>query len=304
MTGSAQPAPADGRCAQVAPELVADYARGALDGAAAWSVEAHLPGCTACRSALAAELDQRRLERNRAVLLTRVALPAPGLAERTLTRCGVPRYMWRLLAVTPSLRRSWLTGVALVLAAAIGAARLLAPLAPFPAVLAGRPVTPLPAGWPGALPFLVLAPLLPLAGIAAAFHARLDPAADLATAAPVSGFRLFCVRSVAVIGAALVAAALAALALPGSGWLPVLVILPALAVSAVGLALSTLTGPLRAATGAGAGWVVVLAGLGLTAGSPAAAYGGAAQAASLTVVIGACCLVARRRHALEVGWNR
>jgi hypothetical protein len=300
MTSPRIPAQAGGGCTQVTPELVAGYASGALDGAAAWSVEAHLPRCARCRASLAAGLDQARLERNRAVLFTRLALPVPGPAERAVTRCGVPQHLWRLLSVTPSLRRSWLAGVALVLAAAIGADFLVAA----PAALAGRPGPPLAGGWPGLLPFLVLAPLLPLAGVAAAFHRRLDPAADLATAAPVSGFWLFCVRSVAVIGTALVLTMLAALALPGGGWLPLLVVLPALAVSVAGLALATVTGPLPAAAGAGAGWVAVVAGLGLAAGSPAVAYGGGAQAVSLAVLIGACCLLAARRPALELGWNR
>jgi hypothetical protein len=156
----------------------------------------------------------------------------------------------------------------------------------------------------GLLPFLILAPLLPLAGVAAAFHSRLDPAADLATAAPLSGVWLFCIRSVAVIAAALVPTMLVALALPGSRWLPLLVVLPALAVSAAALALATLTRPLPAAIGTGAVWVAVVTGLTTGTDFPGAAYGGAAQAAWLAVIIGACCLLAARRRTLELGWNR
>lgn len=301
MTDPRMPSLATGSCARVAPELVAAYAQGALGGVAAWSVEAHLPACAVCRSALATELDRLRLGRNRSVLMARLALPTAGPVERAVTRCGVPSGVWQLLSVTPSLRRSWMAGVALVLAVAIGAARLMS-------AAIGHPAAQRIGGWPvlpaGLMPFLVLAPLLPLAGVAAAFHRRLDPAAELAIAAPISGIWLFCVRSVALIGTALVPTMLAALAMPGGGWLPVLVVLPALAVSAAALGLATLTRPVPAAIGAGAGWVAVVAGLGLVVGSPAAAYGGVAQAASLAVIIAACSLLAARRHTLELGWSR
>jgi hypothetical protein len=308
MSGSAATSAARDSCAQVAPELVAGYARGSLDGIATWSVEAHLPGCGPCRSALAATLDQLRMTRNRSILLARAALPAPGPVERAITRCGIPSHAWQLLSVTPSLRRSWLAGVALVLAAAIGAARLVTATAGSAASGAGRPIAQLASGWPAApaalLPFLVLAPLLPLAGVAAAFHPRLDPAADLATAAPVSGVWLFFVRSVAVIATALVPTVAAAMFLPGGGWLPLLVVLPALAVSMTALALSTLTGPVSAAIATAIAWVAVVSGLGLAAVSPAVVYGGQAQAASLVVIVVACCLTAARRRTLELRWNR
>ena len=287
MTG--YPTASPGGCAQVPAGLVAGYSRGALGTIATWSLEAHLPGCAACRSVLAATVDQSRLDRNRSVVLATLGLPVAGPAERVATRWGVPPHLWRLLSVTPSLRRSWLTGVAVVLVTAVGAARV--------ATLAvGRPA--------GLLPFLILAPLLPLAGVAAAFYPGLDPAADLAIAAPISSLWLFCVRSVAVIAAALAPVMLAAWALPGGTWLPLLVVLPALAVSVAALALATLTGPRRAAIGAAAGWVAAVVSAGLAEGSPVVAYSHAAQAAALFVIIGACVLLALRRNAFELGWNR
>jgi hypothetical protein len=173
---------------------------------------------------------------------------------------------------------------------AIGASRLMA-------VTAGT------SGSVRLLPFLLLAPLLPLAGVAGAFDSRLDPTAALTTATPVSGIRLFWLRSVAVIAATLIPTALAAFLVPGNNWLPFLVVLPALAVSLAGLALATLIGPLRAAISAGAGWVAAVVALGLTSGPLTLAYSGAAQAASLLVITGASCLLALRRHNLEFGWN-
>lgn len=307
MTDQVELPAAEASCPVIAPALVAGYVHGILRSEAAWSVEAHLPACATCRSVLAGHLDQARLDRSRSILATRLALPDAGLAggrlsrgtERLLVRCGVPAHVWRLLSVTPSLRRSWLAGVALALGTAIGAARLATPdprLAGTAGGMGGLQA--------GLLPFLILAPMLPLAGVAAAFSPRLDPAADLTVAAPVSGAWLFCVRSVAVIGAALVPIIVAAFALPTSGWLPLLVVLPAMAVSAAALAASTVVRPLPAAIGAGAGWVVAVCAAALAAGSPAGIYSGAAQAAWLAVVAVACCLLAARHRTLDFGWNR
>ena len=77
-------------CAVVDGDLVAAYGAGTLGDVAAWSVEQHLPGCAACRSVLAGELDRARLERNLAVVLTRIGLPEPGPVERMAARLGVP----------------------------------------------------------------------------------------------------------------------------------------------------------------------------------------------------------------------
>lgn len=283
--------PVTGCPARMPPDLLAGYARGALTGGAAWSVEAHLPGCRPCLAVLAGGLDQPRLDRNRGVLLTRLAVPAPGPAERLVTRCGVRPHVWRLLSMVPSLRRPWLAGVVLVLAVSVGSARVLTGTGTGTTAVA-------------LLPFLFLAPLLPLAGVAAAFHPSFDPSAGVATAAPVSSLWLFCVRSVAVMVASLIPVMLAALALPGSAWLPVLVVLPALALSGLALAMMTLVRPLQAAVLTGAGWLAAGAGLGLAADSPVAAYGGTVQAVSLTVVVAAGGLLAIRRRTLEFGWPR
>jgi hypothetical protein len=269
---------------------VVAYVRGDLAAPLAWSIEAHLPACASCRAALESELDQARLSANRASMLVALALSDSGKVERLVTRCGVPPHLWRLLSVTPSLRRCWFAGIAAVLVTTVGAAHLGAHVCKGPC---------------GLLPFLLLAPLLPLAGVAAAFHPRLDPAAALATAAPVSCVRLFYVRSVAVIAAALGPTVLAAFALPGGKWLAVLVVLPALAVSAAALALATVVGPVSAATVAGVGWVVVATGYVLEFGPMAMPFGGCGgQAVSAVVIIGACCVLVARRRSLQLVWQR
>jgi len=290
--------PADGGCPALPPGLLTAYARGEIGAAAAWSVEAHVPGCAACRAALAGSAQRDQLAASRSVLLARLGLPEAGSARLVLRRCGVPEHILTILAATPSLRRSWLTGVLLALAVAVGAAYLLPPGAAARALLAGPAAG---SAWAGLIPFLVLAPALPLAAVAAAFSARLDPASDLATAAPVSGVWLLCVRTVAVILATLVPTVLAALVLPGPGWLPAAVLLPALAVSAAALAASTVAGAVPAAIGVGAGWVAVVVAVRVVTDSPAPVFGPAGQLAALAVLIGAAAMVAARRTRFDFG---
>src|SRR5262249_36009907 len=156
------PAGADGHAGE---DLLAGYATGTVDGVAVWSVEAHLTRCARCRAALSAHVDAERLAGNRSVLLVRAALPEGGWVRRLLCRCGVPDHLLRLLVATPSLRRSWLLSVAGVLAVVAGEAA---------AVTHGWLGTGghmVPPGYldPGVLaPFLLVAPLLVLAGGAAA----------------------------------------------------------------------------------------------------------------------------------------
>ena len=209
MTSSA-PAPAW----HVADEVLARYAAGSGTADMVWSVEAHLMECPACRAVLAAHVEPDRLARNRAVLLTRAAGPDQGRTRRLLCRCGIPDHMAGLLGATPSLRLSWLLSVVGVLAVVAAEAVLVRH------GWIGHAGPPSPAVNTAALvPFMLLAPLLVLAGVAAAFLPMLDPCYQLAVAAPFSGFTLLLIRAVSALVAALVPVVAAALLLPGPGWL-------------------------------------------------------------------------------------
>jgi hypothetical protein len=286
------------RCAVLPAAVVTSYGGGSLATAAAWSVEAHLPGCPACRAVLAGCAEPGRLGRNRAVLLVRAGLPEPGPLGRTLGRCGVPEHVRVLLAATPSLRRSWLMAVLLVLATAVITAQLAS------VAVRADTLPPLPPGtdWTRLAPFLLIAPLLPLAAVAAAFSQGLDPAYRLASAAPVSKAWLACVRAIAVVAATLVPTALAALALPGPWWLAVALLLPALALCAAALGLATVVRPAIALAGVAAGWLGVGTGLTVTVRA-SAAYGPAGQLAAAAVLAAGAALFIFRRSKLDYGWR-
>jgi hypothetical protein len=281
-------------------DLLASYAAGTAGTVVVWSVEAHLTGCARCRSALSAHVDAERLVRNRSVLLVRAAIGDRGRVPGLLRRCGVPDHVLRLLAATPSLRRSWLLSILGVLAVVAGEA-------------AAARYGWIPDGGPGRLagywdqevltPFLLVAPLLVLAGVAAAFLPMFDPACQLAVAAPFSGFTLLLARAVSALAAALVPVAAAAFLLPGPGWLPVALLLPSLALCAFALALATVLGPRAAAVAAGVMWAVPV--LLLTAAHvPLLIVQRNAQFAC-AAVLGACAAMLLARHdRFEWGWVR
>ena len=277
--------------------LLASYAAGAVDEVAAWSVEAHLAQCAPCRSDLSSHVDAERLARNRSAVLVRTAVGEGGRARRLLGRCGVPDHLLRLLAATPSLRGSWLLSVAGVLAVVAGEAVAVW----HSAIPAGRA--------PGYLdptvlaPFVLIGPLLVLAGVAAAFLPMFDPAGRLAAAAPFSGFTLLLVRTVSALVAALVLVSGAAFVLPGPGWLPVALLLPSLALCVFTLALATVVDPRAATLVAGGLWSLPALLLAVDH-LPLAIVQADAQAACAAVAVGAAVVLLIRRDRFELGWMR
>jgi hypothetical protein len=289
-------------------QLLARYASGTIATVALWSVEAHLSGCARCRSALSLHADPGRLARNRSVLLARAALGDGGRLRRLLRRCGFPDYVLDLLAATPSLRASWLLSVVGVLAVVTGEAA---------AVRYGW--IPVHAGPGGALnpgflarspalnpevlaTFLLVGPLLVLAGVAAAFLPLFDPAYRLAVAAPISGVRLLLVRTVSALTAALVPVAVAAFAVPGPRWLPAGLLLPSLALCAFALAAATVVDPRAAVATAGILWALPVLILALTDG-PLRIVQSTAQFACVALICISAVVLILRHDRFDLGWT-
>ncbi|GGY74711.1 hypothetical protein GCM10010300_18150 [Streptomyces olivaceoviridis] len=220
----------------VAEEDLRAYARGELAPPLLWSADAHLAGCAECRAVLAAVWEPGALDAAWERLDAELDAPRPRPLERLLLRLGVAGHTARLLAATPVLRRSWLAAVTLVLAMSVLTAR---------------------AGHSDTL-FLVVAPLLPLAGVALSYGPAVDPTYEMTVVAPLHGFRLLMIRTVAVLVAGLALGALAGLALPGFGLGALGWLLPALALTATGLALTPRFGPVGAPSAVGGGWVALL----------------------------------------------
>ncbi|WP_328550320.1 zf-HC2 domain-containing protein [Streptomyces sp. NBC_00366] len=223
----------------VAEEDLRAYAQGELAPPLLWSADAHLVACARCRAVLAEVGDPVGLDAGWERLDAELDAPRPRLFESLLLRLGVADHTARLLAATPVLRRSWLGAVAAVLVMSVAAAHTTQATA--------APTL-----------FLALAPLLPLAGVALSYGPALDPTYEMAVVAPVHGFRLLMIRTVAVLVAGLGLNGLATLALPGFGLHALAWLLPALALTATGLALTARLGPVLAPSLVGGAWVALL----------------------------------------------
>lgn len=261
-------------------DLLARYRERRLDPAAAWSVEQHITSCGPCRTELASEgVARDRLDANWDAIVERVDVPRAGVVEAVLRAVGVPDHVARLLTATPSLTVPWLLGVAVVLGAAAFATRQ-----------GGDPAL-----------FLVLAPLVPVVGVAIAFGRWADPTHEVALAAPVPSSWLLLVRAVAVTASSLFVATIAALLLPALGWGTAAWVVPALAVTSVLLALSTWWDPVPSAVAVSAGWLVLVMPGGL-AGE--AAFEMVGQVTALMIGSGALIVLLARRANLEQerGW--
>jgi len=206
-----------------------------LDEATASSLEAHLLGCAACRQAVAAAAGPAPLAASWAGVADRVDRPHRTLGERLLGRL-LPEDVARVVAATPALRLSWLAGVVAVVAAVVVVARQTGT----------------------STPFLALAPLVPLAGVAVAFGQGPDPAGEAALASPLYGAGLLLRRTAAVLATSLLVLAAGSLALPGLELRAVAWVLPALGLAFGALALSTWVSPLAATTVAAGAWLVAL----------------------------------------------
>lgn len=258
-------------------DLLEDYALGApLSPAVAASAEKHLEACAGCRVRLMPMVDADRLDAVWTEVVDVVDAPRLGPVERLLLRLGMREDSARLLAATPSMRGPWLLSVAVVLGLALITARTVDT---------------------GIVLFLAFAPVLPVAGVAVAFAPMTDPAHELAAAAPYSRVKLLVVRSAAVVAVTVLLAAALALLLPGAPWLAVAWLLPALALTATTLALSTWFEPLRVAGGLTVAWLSLsLPGV-LPGHDPLLAVRAGVQLACLVLLVAALAVVALRRDA-------
>jgi hypothetical protein len=240
-------------------------------------VEQHLLSCAACRLMLAPEVEESRLDRVWAGVIERVTAPQAGLFERLLRRLGVTEATARLIAVTPSLRAGWLAAVASLLGVALLVAR---------------------SGERGIGVFFVLAPLLPMLGVAVAFAPWVDPTYETISASPYDNFRLLLVRAVAVVTTTLGLVLVAGLLLPGDPWLALGWLLPALALSVLTLAVEPWLEPTYSAIVLTAVWLLVALPALRPRADPLLASHAVVQFASLLAFMAGVALLLNRHRTL------
>lgn len=200
-------------------ELLARFAADPsnIDHARAASLEAHLVSCDRCRRQIRERVGSTFLDDSWARIVDEIDQPAGTLTERALRKVGVPHGWARLLAATPGLRGASVVSVVAMLALAVVGSRATE--------AAGA--------------FLVLAPLLPMAAVAASFQPTADPGGEAGVATPLHGWALAVRRTVVVGASVFVVVGMADIAIgeigvPVAAW-----VLPSLALAASSLALGT-----------------------------------------------------------------
>lgn len=263
----------------VPSDVLSSYAHGRIDPVQAYSVEAHLPSCAQCTAQIAALTDRARLTRAWEEIEERLDAPRRGPVEAALVRLAVPEHLARLLGATPALRVSWLLACAIALGFAVWAASL-------------RPDE-------GIIYFLVLAPLLPLAGVAAAFGPDVDPAYEIGLAAPMRSFTLLLIRALAVLGTTSAMATIAAIALPGLHWSAAAWLLPALGLTLVSLVLATRVSAPAAGGLLASVWVLTVSGGWRLTDEPLFVFGPAGQIACALLAAAAALVLTRDIHRFD-----
>ncbi|MFI9161051.1 zf-HC2 domain-containing protein [Kitasatospora aureofaciens] len=217
-----------------------DYARGDATMAAdtVWALEAHLETCAPCRSHLAA----------------RVATEAPGIATLldTVRDALEPQLDTAVPAPSRRHRPRW---VAAWLTPATAPWLAMTVVVTLMALLLDAVAPPTFSG--DTSPVSAIAPVLPLCGVAASWSRGLDPAHELTASTARAGLPLLLRRTTAVL----------VVVLPGllvGGWLTGTMtaaqwLLPSLAFTSTALALGSVVGVTRAATGLALAWGVVVA---------------------------------------------
>ncbi|MEN3609913.1 zf-HC2 domain-containing protein [Plantactinospora sp. ZYX-F-223] len=203
------------------------YAEDRLADADAWSVEAHLDRCETCRARLPLDEPTGRL----------VAAVGATLAARLPGQGRIrPGTRWRQVAVLlgagPAARVGWLGSVVTTLALAVAIE------------IGSLPVRP----WI----LLLLAPLLPVLGVAVSYGRHTDPLHELVAASPYAGLRIILWRTLSVLAVTVPVAFLTgAVSRIGT---PAMWLLPCLGLTGLTLGLGSLIEPARAGLAVAAGW--------------------------------------------------
>ncbi len=228
----------------------------------------------------AAPIDPARLARNWRAVTVELDAPTATRTERLLRRIGLPSHVTRLMAATPALRRSWYVSIAVMLLIGLG---------------------PLDTADPRASAFLMLllTPLVPVVGVGLAYGSPSDPTYEVHLATPMSGLRLVLIRALAVMAVAtpviMFVTLLSRVMRPwAAAWF-----LPAIAVSAVSLALMTFTSPRRATGSVAIAWIAINLIARWATDDVLAAFVPVAQGIAAAVALIAAVVIAARRSTFD-----
>jgi hypothetical protein len=217
----------------VDPEALQGWVDGVAGPLASVSVEQHVQHCGHCQAAVT-ELLPATLRSSWDDVLAAVEVPRPGWVQRFLLRLGLSHSDSLIVASGPTLRVPWILGT-------IGVLFFVLVATVYADVNA-----------PGL--FLLVAPLIPLAGVAVAYGPASDPSYEAVLTSPYPMVRLALLRTVSVLTTSVPLVIGAGLLLPTSTLVAVAWLLPAAGFIAVVLTASNWVEPSYAAVAVGVSW--------------------------------------------------
>jgi hypothetical protein len=260
------------------------YAARELDALPRASVEAHVMGCTTCRTELArvtrASVGAVSFDGLWDRVQTRIEHAPAARSTRWLRRVGVPEPDAVVVRQIGRQSLQWTIATTLILA-----------LAAFAAALG--------VDDSARLGFVLLAPLLPPLGVAATYRLTPTSTASLEATSPYSPARLLLWRTAYALATAVPAAVALGAIIPGTAWLSVAWLLPSAACTTIVLAAATWTDPVKPAAAVSALWLSCVATWQLRH-VPDAVVAPATQLVSLAIALAAGAVFARRLLALRV----
>jgi len=219
----------------VDPAALRAWVDGVAGAQTSISVEQHVQRCAPCRANVAALVATPPLEQVWDNVLTAVEVPRPGPLARLLMRMGVNSADALVIASAAALRFAWVAGVI--------------------AVLSFAELAQLFADAQSVSLFLAVAPLVPVAGVAAAYGPSVDSSYELVQAAPYAMVRLILLRTAAILIATSPLTVVIGLLMPAPAGISVTWLLPAAGFIAIVLTASVWIDPVYAAGVVGIGWL-------------------------------------------------
>jgi hypothetical protein len=213
------------------------YESGALGPDLEGSVEAHVMRCERCQQTAASAVPATVLAPVWDAVAREVATPVPSAPLRWLQRTGLRDRDAVLLSASDGLYLPWLVAVAGAVVCAIGAGLM-------------------PRFQDAA--FLLLAPLVPVLAVVAAYDAT-DPLRELQAGTPYSRLRLALLRTTAALAVAVPVTMAVGLLVPGLQPLAFAWLVPGLGLTTTALVLLTWLDAWSAGTAVGLGWALVVA---------------------------------------------
>ncbi len=220
-------------------ESLGEWVDGVAGPMTSISVEQHLMACAVCRAVVAELVPNEPVAEGWDAVLDRIETSTPSVVERVLVRLGVRPADAVVVAAAGTLRAAWSVAMVVMLGFAFTATTL--------------------ASSGGIWLFLLAAPLIPVAGVAAVFGPTADPSFEATQAAPYSMVRLALLRTAAVLVTSVPVTLGAGLLLPMPALAVVAWLLPAVGFVTVVLTASSWVDPDQAAAAVGAGWLVAVA---------------------------------------------